>query len=267
MVTAILPLVIARSGTSPVGANTDESHLGHDAAGEPDDGALVTAVAAGDVAALDLLYRRHRSLALGVACKLLRDRAAAEDVVHDAFLSVWRAAASFQPGRGSPRAWLLTIVRNAAIDSLRARELAQRPRTTRARLQFHAPLDEDIGATVAMAAEARRLGAALTALPPEQRSAIELAFFAGLTHDQIAARTGAPLGTVKGRVRLGLRRLRRDLQDPAPQYEGDKVTGFQDDKGPFFLTPQRHVTPSPIAASGLNDPTRTATPYDRATLR
>jgi RNA polymerase sigma-70 factor (ECF subfamily) len=267
MVTAVLPLVISRSGTSPIGTNADELQLGHAAAGEPDDGALIAAVAAGDVAALDLLYRRHRSLALGVACKLLRDRAAAEDVVHDAFLSVWRAAASFQPGRGSPRAWLLTIVRNAAIDSLRARELSQRPRTTRARLQLHAPLDEDIGATVAMAAEARRLGAALTALPPEQRSAIELAFFAGLTHDQIATHTGVPLGTVKGRVRLGLRRLRHDLQDPAPPYEGDKVTGCQGDKGSCFLTPQRHVTPSPIAASGLNDPTCPKPPYDRATLR
>jgi len=188
--------------------------------GEPDDGALVAAVAAGDVAALDLLYRRYHPLAFGVACKLLRDRAAAEDVVHDAFLSVWRAASSFQPGRGSPRAWLLRIVRNAAIDSLRARELAQRPRTTLARLEAHAPADEDISWIVATAAEARRLGAALTALPAEQRSAIELAFFAGLTHDQIAALTGVPLGTVKGRVRLGLRRLRRDLQDLAPASSG-----------------------------------------------
>ncbi len=220
MVTAVLPLVISRAGPSPIGTSTEQPEVGDCAVGEPDDGALVAAVAAGDVAALDLLYRRYHPLALGVACKLLRDRAAAEDVVHDAFLSVWRAASSFQPGRGSPRAWLLRIVRNAAIDSLRARELTRRPRTTFARLQVHAPADEDICWTVATAAEARRLGAALTALPPEQRSAIELAFFAGLTHDQIAARTGVPLGTVKGRVRLGLRRLRRELQDLAPSSPG-----------------------------------------------
>jgi RNA polymerase sigma-70 factor (ECF subfamily) len=220
MVTAALPLVISRYGPSLFGTNSEESGLSHFAAGEPDDGALVAAVAAGDVAALDLLYRRYRPLAFGVACKLLRDRAAAEDVVHDAFLSVWRAASSFQPGRGSPRAWLLRIVRNAAIDSLRTRELARRPGTTFAHLQAHAPVDEDMCWTITTAAEARRLGTALTALPPEQRSAIELAFFAGLTHDQIAKRTGVPLGTVKGRVRLGLRRLRRDLQDLAPSSPG-----------------------------------------------
>ena len=213
MVTALVPLAIPRGSPSHMVPSTRDSDPGPGAANEPEDGALIAAVAAGDAAALDLLYRRYRPLAFSVACKLLRDRAAAEDVVHDAFLSVWRAAASYQPGRGSPRAWLLTIVRNSAIDSLRARELARRPRTTFACLQAHAPVDEDISVTVATAAEARRLGAALTALPPEQRSAIELAFFAGLTHDQIATLTGVPLGTVKGRVRLGLRRLRRDLAD------------------------------------------------------
>lgn len=216
MVTAVLPLVISRNGHSPLGTKIEQPHLDQIGVGEPDDGALLADVAVGDVAALDLLYRRYRPLAFAVACGLLRDRAAAEDVVHDAFLSVWRAASSFQPGRGSPRAWLLTIVRNAAIDSLRTRKLAQRPETTLACRQAHVPPDEDICWTVATAAEARRLGVALTALPPEQRSAIELSFFGGLTHEQIAARTGVPLGTVKGRVRLGLRRLRRDLQDLAP---------------------------------------------------
>jgi len=193
----------------------------HDVATGPDDGALIAAIAAGDTAALDLLYSRYRPLAFAVACKLVHDRTAAEDVVHDAFLSVWRAASSFQPGRGSPRAWLLTIVRNAAIDALRARELARRPGITFERLQAHAPVSEDICWTVAMAAEARRLGAALIALRPEQRSAIELAFFAGLTHEQIAELTGVPLGTVKGRVRLGLRRLRHALQDLAPSSPGE----------------------------------------------
>jgi RNA polymerase sigma-70 factor (ECF subfamily) len=101
-----------------------------------------------------------------------------------------------------------------------ARELARRPRTTYACLQTHASGDEDICWTVATGAEGRRLGAALTSLPPPPRSVIELAFFAGLTHDQIAELTGVPLGTVKGRVRLGLRRLRRDLQDFAPSSPG-----------------------------------------------
>jgi RNA polymerase sigma-70 factor (ECF subfamily) len=216
MVTPVLSLVVSRSDPSPIATNIEATRLCHRVAGEPDDGTLLAGIAAGDVAALDLLYRRYRPLAFAVARGLLRDRAAAEDIVHDAFLSVWRAASSFQPGRGSPRAWLLRIVRNAAIDSLRARELALRPGTTFACLQTDAPSDEDICWTVTTAAEARRLRGALTALPAEQRSAIELAFFGGLTHDQIATRTGVPLGTVKGRVRLGLRRLRRDLQDLAP---------------------------------------------------
>jgi RNA polymerase sigma-70 factor (ECF subfamily) len=220
MVTAAMPLVIPGVGPAPLGTNTGEPDQDHGAAGELDDRALLAAVAAGDVAALDLLYRRYRLLAFAVAYKLLRDPAAAEDIVHDAFLSVWRAASSFQPGRGSPRAWPVTIVRNAAIDSLRTRELARRPRTAFERLQAHAPVDEDISWIVVTAAEARRLGAALIALPPEQRSAIELAFFAGLTHDQIAELSGVPLGTVKGRVRLGLRRLRRALQDLAPSSPG-----------------------------------------------
>jgi RNA polymerase sigma-70 factor, ECF subfamily len=211
----------------PFGTNTREPDQDSGDAGEPDDSALVAAVAAGDIAALDVLYRRYRPLAFAVACNLLRDRAAAEDVVHDAFLSVWRAASSFQPRRGSPRAWLVTIVRNAAIDALRARELARRPCTTSERLQAHAQVDEDIYWTVATAAEARRLSPALKTLPAEQRFAIELAFFAGLTHEQIAEVTGVPLGTVKGRVRLGLRRLRHALHDLAPSSPGNPSIQMQ----------------------------------------
>jgi RNA polymerase sigma-70 factor (ECF subfamily) len=247
MVTAAMPLVISGVGPASSGANSGEPDQDHGAAGELDDRALLAAVAAGDIAALDLLYRHFRPLAFAVACKLVRDRVVAEDIVHDAFLSVWRAASSYQPGRGSPRAWLVTIVRNAAIDALRTRELARQPRTTFEHLQAHAPLDEDISWTVATAAEARRLGAALIALPPEQRSAIELAFFAGLTHDQIAELTGVPLGTVKGRVRLGLRRLRHALQDLAPLNEGDRVTGCRGDRGSFFLTPPPALrVPGPV---------------------
>src|SRR4051812_6071616 len=176
MVAAVMPVGIPKLDLAPFGTNTAEPRLGFGAPGEPDDGALLAAVAAGEVTALDLLYRRYRPLALAVACGLLRDRAAAEDVVHDAFLSVWRAASSFQPGRGLPRAWLLRIVRNAAIDSLRARELTRRPGTTLACLQADAPSEEDICWSIATAAEARRVRGALTALPAEQRSVIELAF-------------------------------------------------------------------------------------------
>jgi DNA-directed RNA polymerase specialized sigma24 family protein len=98
--------------------------------------------------------------------------------------------------------------------------LTLRPRTTFVGLRVHAPVNEDVCSTVVTAAEAHRLGAALISLSPDQPFAIELAFFAGLTHEQIAELTGVPLGTVKGRVRLGLRRLRHALQDLAPSSSG-----------------------------------------------
>jgi RNA polymerase sigma-70 factor (ECF subfamily) len=184
---------------------------------ERDDAALVAAIAAGDAGALDLLYCRYRSLAYAAAIALLREPSAAEDALHDAFLGVWRGAKSFQPARGSCRAWLLTIVRHAAIDQLRVRRVASQPPDS-LRDWIDAARDDatDVFAAVAGAADAGRLRAALRGLPPAQRDAVELAFFAGLTHGEIAARTGVPLGTVKGRVRLGLRRLRQDLRDLAP---------------------------------------------------
>jgi RNA polymerase sigma-70 factor (ECF subfamily) len=176
---------------------------------------LVAAIAAGDATALDQLYRRYRSLAFAAAISLVREPHMAEDAVQDAFLSVWRAAASFQPSRGSLRAWLLTIVRNAATDHLRTRRLAP-PHEASSSPGREPHAEEDVFATVAADADARRLRTALQSLPPSQRHALELSFFGGLSHGEIAARTGVPLGTVKGRVRLGLRRLRQDLCDLAP---------------------------------------------------
>ena len=195
--------------------------------GDDDDG-LALAIAAGDAAALDQLYRRYRPIAFAAAYALLQEPHAAEDVVHDAFLKVWRAAASFQPERGSLRAWLMTIVRNAAIDHLRTRRVVTRPDLTFDRDEVQADSDPDVASTVEAATDARRLHAALSTLPPAQRHAVELAFFAGLTHGEIAVQTGLPLGTVKGRVRLGLRRLRDHLQDLEPASSapiaGSRVT-------------------------------------------
>jgi RNA polymerase sigma-70 factor, ECF subfamily len=222
MVTAVLPFAIHRAGPSPIGMTIEDPAPGCIDAGEVDDRALVVAIAAGDVTALDRFYRRYRPVAFAVACKVLRDQAGAEDVVHDAFLRFWRSASSFQSERGSPRGWLLTIVRNAAIDVLRARNQAWSARSMFAPFEADASGDEDICLTVAAATDARRLSAALMALPPEQRYAIELAFFAELTHGQIAELTGVPLGTVKGRIRLGLRRLRHELRDLAPSATEDQ---------------------------------------------
>jgi RNA polymerase sigma-70 factor (ECF subfamily) len=185
---------------------------------DADDAALVAAIAAGDAAALDRLYVRYRRVAFVAAYTVLQEPNATEDVIHDAFLNLWRAANSFRPSRGSLRGWLLTIVRNAAIDHLRARQRAA-PAATLDHHEEYTPahgVQDDLATTVAAAADARRLHSALSALPPLQRQAVELAYFGGLSHGEIAAHTGTPLGTVKGRVRLGLRRLRDDLHDLAP---------------------------------------------------
>lgn len=179
---------------------------------EADDAALAVAIAGGDPDALDQLYRRYRAIAFATAYALLQDAAAAEDVSQDAFLRVWRSASIFQATRGSLRSWLLAIVRHRAVDALRARQIDARAQPRLARIA-DAPDRNDPPELVAAMIDAARLRVALDHLPPEQRDVIELAFLSGLTHGEIAVRTGAPLGTVKGRVRLGLRHLRRDLAD------------------------------------------------------
>lgn len=184
---------------------------------EPDDLALIAAIADGDAAALDQLYARYRPAALAVAYSVLRDATTAEDILHDAFLSVWRSAASYRPERGSLRSWLMTIARNAAIDHLRARKPLVQPTLEIDRYERLDHATEDVPAIVEGALAAGRLRGAVRALPAAQRDAVELAFYSGLTHGEIAARTGLPLGTVKGRLRLGMRRLRLDLQDLAPE--------------------------------------------------
>lgn len=182
-----------------------------------EDDAILAAVQARDAAALAELYDRYGRLAFGLAYRLLGERGAAEDVVQEAFLAVWRRADTFQLGRGSARSWLLAIVHNLAIDRRRGR---QRRELTDVQLDDAASLlDTDPDETFALVAEgleATQIHAALAALPLDQRQAIELAYFGGLTHQEIAERTGAPLGTVKSRLRLGLQKLRALLADPTP---------------------------------------------------
>ena len=178
------------------------------------DAALALRLAAGDTTALDALYQRHYEPALSVALALLRDRGAAEDLVHEAFLRAWRRAGSFRSHRGTFRTWLLTIVRNAAIDRLRQDAMQRNPRIAAAQESLHSSTELDIPAQVILSLEAESLYQALSRLAPEQRKAIQQAFFAELTHREIAEREGLPLGTVKGRVRLGLARLQRLLDNP-----------------------------------------------------
>ena len=182
-----------------------------------DDLQLIQAVVRQDPAALMALYDRHGRLAFALAYRILGDPGAAEEAVQDAFMLVWRRAATFDPARGSGvRAWLTTIVHHRAIDLLRKRAGRQRDQT---------PLDEAEAALaspepwgeVAERLDRERIRTAVSALPDDQQKAIELAYFDGLSHREIADQTGMPLGTVKGRVRLGLRKLHGLLAEPAPR--------------------------------------------------
>jgi RNA polymerase sigma-70 factor (ECF subfamily) len=184
---------------------------------DPSDESLLAAIVRGDHDALGVLYDRYHRLAMAVAYRVLNDHGTAEDVVHDAFLTVWRRGESFNAGRGTVRSWLLTVVRNAAIDRRRGRHARALQDASLDNVAFLLSTEkEEIFATVAAGIEAGRVREALTALPAEQRETIELAYFRGLTQHEIAAQTGAALGTVKGRMRLGLQKMRVSLFDLRP---------------------------------------------------
>ena len=145
------------------------------------------------------LYHRYGRLAFGVAYRVLEERGAAEDAVQDAFLAVWQRAATYHQERGSVRAWLLTITRNAAVDRRRGRHAWALSDTPLDDVAFRLTTEaEDTFATAAAMVDAERVRRALESLPAEQRRVIELAYDGGLTHHEIAERTGVPLGTVKG---------------------------------------------------------------------
>lgn len=178
---------------------------------ELSDEALLARMADGEPQSLGALFDRYGGIAFGVAYRMLSDRTLAEDVVQESFLSAWRHASSFDAGRGSVRAWLLTTVRNRCVDLLRGprREL-KLEESVEAILSERVAADDvwDEVARVLDAADVRR---ALDQLPEEQRLTVNLAFFGGLTHAQIAAQMRVPLGTVKGRMRLALEKLREAL--------------------------------------------------------
>lgn len=172
---------------------------------------LIADLGRGDADALGLLYDRYRRLAMAVAYRILEDASSAEDCLQDAFLQVWRNHASYHPERGSVKSWLLTIVRNAAIDRHRGKEGRARQDRPIDEVEYLLGEHDDPHAQAVESLQAEQIKAAIEGLPDEQREAITLAFFNGLTHQEIAERTGAPLGTVKGRMRLGLRKMREQL--------------------------------------------------------
>lgn len=177
---------------------------------------LIRGVAEGDNQALASLYDSTSRTVYGLLLRILSDPSSAEEVLLDVYAQVWRQAASFSPARGRPMAWLTTIARSRAID---------RVRRTRQEQQRETPLDDAIrsagGESVeegVLAGEVRAVvRAALESLAPEQREVIELAYYGGMSHSEIAAARGLPLGTVKTRTRLGLMRLREMLK---PAWEG-----------------------------------------------
>lgn len=170
------------------------------------DGELLARIAARDDSALGVLYDRYGGLAFGLAYRVLRDRGQAEDIVQEAFLSAWRRAATFDPRKGSARGWLMSIVHNAAIDRRRGRFRHQQDEVD---IDDHVwrLADDDVWDDVSRRLDREQVRQALARIPNEQRETLELAYFGGLTQAEIAEQTGQPLGTVKSRARLGLRRL------------------------------------------------------------
>ena len=172
---------------------------------------LVAAIGRRDERAVAALYDRYGGLAYSLAYRILEDRGAAEDVVQDAFVSAWRRAVSFQPGRGSVRTWLLAILHHRGVDRLRS--VAAMARRQEALEQIEPGTVPDIAEAAAGRAEAEAVRAALTGLPDEQLEVLKLAYYGGFTHQEISQMLEVPLGTVKSRMRLGLERVRRAL-DP-----------------------------------------------------
>ncbi|MBA3236130.1 MAG: RNA polymerase sigma factor [Chloroflexi bacterium] len=172
---------------------------------------MLTRLGDGELDALEDLYDRYKAMAYSIAYRITNDTTLAEDVVQEAFLGAWRNAARYIEGRGSVKTWLLAIVHHRAIDAVRRR----RPTFELPDLELPSPptmTEPDVWAEVAAGLDAEVVQSALRELPDVQREAIELAYFEGLTQQEIAERTETPLGTVKSRMRLGLLAMRRALE-------------------------------------------------------
>jgi RNA polymerase sigma-70 factor (ECF subfamily) len=201
-------------GLSPIIPMTAETH-----GDQPDERALTDArllrrMAGGDREALGELYDRFSRPLFATALSILNDAAEAQDVTHDVFISLWEKAGCFEAGRGSAFSWAVTLLRNRSIDRIRGR--SRRSRLIEGAAPADLGYDPDANGPAAdeqavRSDEAGAVRAAVATLPPDQRSALHLAFFGGLTQEEIAARLNQPLGTVKARIRRGLQKLRETL--------------------------------------------------------
>lgn len=167
------------------------------------DGGLVAAIRAGDQSAMAALYDRYSGIVYAVALRVLGDSAAAEDILQEVFLSFWRRSEAFDAHRGNLGPWLTVVTRNRAIDRLRK----QRPETDIEGVVLLT--DHDWAQESDRARLLERVRRTLSGLPAAQKSALEMAYFEGLSHTEIAAKTGEPLGTIKARIRTGLAALRK----------------------------------------------------------
>jgi RNA polymerase sigma-70 factor, ECF subfamily len=165
----------------------------------------------GDARAFEIVYERHSAAAFSLAYRMMGTRSGAEDVTQDAFLSLWRSGARYDRARGSVRTWVLGIVHHRAIDALRRATVHERRRAGDEGIEerFEAPERTDVEA--ARREEAGTVRSALSVLPSDQCQVIELAYFGGFTHTEIAEMLDSPVGTVKGRMRLGLKKMRAQL--------------------------------------------------------
>lgn len=174
---------------------------------------LMGLVREGDSAAFEIVYERHRTAAFSLAYRMAGRRGVAEDIVQESFLSMWRSGARYDPARGSVRTWLLGIVHNRAIDALRRSTVHDKRRASDEGIEERFAAPDRTDETVARRGEAEQVRGALAELPAEQSRVLELAYFGGFSQSEIADMLKTPLGTIKGRMRLGLRKLRDDLGD------------------------------------------------------
>jgi RNA polymerase sigma-70 factor (ECF subfamily) len=165
----------------------------------------------GDARAFEVIYERHSAAAFSLAYRMMGTRAGAEDVTQDAFLSLWRSGARYDRARGSVRTWVLGIVHHRAIDALRRATVHDRRRASDEGIEERFEARERTEVEAARREEAGTVRGALSALPADQSQVIELAYFGGFTHTEIADMLDAPVGTVKGRMRLGLKKMKAQL--------------------------------------------------------
>ena len=180
---------------------------------KPSEIELVARTAAGDSGALAELYDRFSGMLLGLATKILGDRSDAEEVLQEVFVQVWRQAGRYQSGRSSVSTWLVLITRSRAIDRLRTRNVKLRTAVEAHRENPNRHTSPEGVGNVLRDERRSRLRQELASLPPEQREVLEMAYYRGMTQREVAQATGAPLGTVKTRTLLAMKKLRSALED------------------------------------------------------